>query len=137
MVAAEVLRLAADPRQVDEFIKKRAAGEGGSGDGARSAELERLDGEISRVMDLYQYDQLIPVEEVAERLEKLHAERTGLLPSVGEKVKPFDVEGFKMILRDVHSGWGVLNVKGRRSFLCQLIDKVFIDAEEVSIDWSF
>lgn len=137
MVEAEVLRLAANPGKVDEIIKKRAAEDGSSQSDGKSEEVRRLDEEISRVMDLYQYDTLIPVEEVAARIEKLHAERVRLIPLVDSKVKTFDIEGTKLLLRDIHTGWAVLDVRGRRAFLLQLIDKVLIDAEGVRVEWSF
>lgn len=137
MVEAEVLRYAADPGLVDEYIKNRAADDGDSDAGGRPEEVERIDAEISRLMDLLQYDQLASVGEIAERLGKLHAERLKLLPVDGRPSKSYDVEGAKLLLRDVNTSWHGLDVRGRRVFLLQLIDKIRIDAEGVSVVWSF
>lgn len=139
MVEAEVLRLAEDPSQVDEIIKKRAAGDGGSNvAGGRSEEVQRLDAEIGRLMDLLQHDQLASVGEIAERISQVHAERMKLVPSFREIVPgQYDVGAAKMLLRDIRFGWSRLDMRGRRSFLLQLIDSVQINAVEVRVVWSF
>lgn len=136
MVEAEVLRLAADPAKADEIAKKRAADEGDSA-GDISEEVQRLDAEIGRLMDLLQHDQLASVGEIADAIAKAHAERTRLLPRSKKKPRLFDIEGFKVILRDVDFGWGEADLRGRRSFLLQLVDGIQIDASGgVRVVWS-
>lgn len=136
MVVAEVLRVARDPELVEEIIKKRAAGDGDS-DSSVSSELIRLDNEINRLMDLLQYDQLSSVGAIAERIDKVHAERMQLLPMINaDAPKQSDVQGFKMMLRDVAFSWDDASVRGRRAFLFQLIDGIFINAEGLRIEWS-
>lgn len=139
MVTAEVLALASDPSQVDEVIKKRAAVEGGSTVAAGvSEELERLDSEIGRLMDLLQHDQMASVGEIAERIAILHAERTRLDPGLRETVpRQYGVETSKGLLLDIHYGWSSFDLKGRRAMLLQLIDGVHISTEGIRVDWSF
>lgn len=139
MVEAEVLRLAEDPSQVDEIIKKRAAREGDSQAAGRSGEkVRQLDQEIGRLMDLLQHDALASVGEIAERIEKVHAERMKLVPSLRENVpRQFDVGAAKVLLHDIRFGWARLDLRGRRSFLLQLIDRVQINAEDIRVLWSF
>ena len=138
MVEAEVLRLAADPSQVDEIVKKRAAEESDSVSGAAPEEVRRLDAEINRLMDLLQHDSLVSVGEIAERIEKVHTERMNLVPRLREFVPgQFDVEAMKALLHDIRFGWSALDMRGRRSFLLQLIDGVHIGAEGVRVVWSF
>lgn len=139
MVEEEVLRLASDPSQVDELIKKRAAGEGGSKKAAdKSVEVQKLDDEISRLMDLLQHDQLATVEDIADRISKVHAERMALTPSAREIVpRQYDVGAAKSLLHDIRYGWPELDLRGRRAFLLQLIDDVQIDAGGIDISWSF
>lgn len=138
MVEAEVLLLAEDPSKVDEIIKKRAADDGGSSAAGSSVEVERLDNEISRLMDLLQHDQLVAVEDIAERISQVHAERMKLVPSLREIVpRQYDVEAAKMLLRDIRYGWSRIDMRGRRSFLSQLIDRIQIDTVDVRIVWSF
>lgn len=137
MVEEEVLRLIQEPELVEDVIKKRAAIDGSS-DSSRSVEVERLDAEIDKLMTLLQYDQLTSVEEIAERIAKAHDERMLIMPkSQADAPRYFDVSGFKMVLRDVAFSWEAANLRGRRSFLFQLIDGVYINAEgELRIEWS-
>ena len=139
MVTAEVLALAADPSQVDEIIKKRAADDGGSNVAAGvSEELERLDGEIRRLMDLLQHDQMASVGEVAERIAQLHAERMKLDPGLPKTAtRQYDVETSKGLLLDIHYGWSSFDLRGRRAMLLQLIDGVQISDEGIRVIWSF
>ena len=139
MVEAEVMKLAKDPRQVDALIKKRAAkGGGDSNSDSRSTEIQRLDQEIGRLMDLLQHDTQVPVEEIAERIGKAHAERMRIAPvSEVDAARTFDIDGFKDVLRDVAFSWQENSLRGRRAFLFQLIDGIHINAEGVRIEWSF
>lgn len=139
MVEAEVLFLAEDPSRVDELIKKRAADDDGSKVAAGiSEEVERLDGEIARLMDLLQHDQMQSVGEIADRISKVHAERMKLAPSLREDVpRHYDVEGAKLLLNDIRFGWSRLDLRGRRSYLFQLIDGIHINAGGIRIRWSF
>lgn len=88
-------------------------------------------------MDLLKDDQLVSVEEIATRIKDVHAQRTRLQPVISEDVKSYNVDGFKLLLRDVNFGWSELDIRGRRAFLVQLIDQIHVNAEGVSIDWSF
>ena len=136
MVEAELLRVANDPELMDEIIKKRAAEDGSSMD-SKSSEVERLDKEINNLMDLLQYDQLQSVGEIAERIEKVHAERMAIMPKIkADAPRQFDIMGFKNILRDVAFSWDSASVRGRRSFLFQVIDGVYVNAEGLRIEWS-
>ena len=140
MVEAEVLKLAQDPEQVNELIKKRAArGGGDSNADSSSMEIQRLDREIGRFMDLLTSDDsLTSVQEIAERIAKLHSERIALAPVIEEKRDVYSSEGAKLLLYDIRSSWNDLNIRGRRSFLFQLIDKVNISIDgKISIDWAF
>lgn len=137
MVEAEVLRLAADPAQVDELIKKRAAGDGDSLAAGKSEEAQRLDAEIGRLMDLLQHDSLASVGEIADRISEVHTERMKLDPRRDNVPRHYDVEAAKALLHDIRFGWSALDLRGRRAFLFQLLDSIRIDAEGVRIVWSF
>ena len=138
MVVYEVMTLAADPAQVEALIKKGAAGDGGSNAAGVSEELNRLDGEISRLMDLLQHDQVASVGDIAERISKVHAERSRLSSFVRDRVpRHYDVEVAKGLLYDVRYVWSGLDVRGRRAFLLQLIDGVHIGDEGIRVSWSF
>lgn len=137
MVEAKVLHLAANPSELDEIIKKRAAEDGSSNTGHRSGEYDRLTREINDLMDLLQHDSLASVEEIAERIGIAHAERMRLVPEVRVDVpKQYDVNGLRSVLRDVAFGWKGADIRGRRVLLFQLVDSVRINGGEVRIEWS-
>ena len=139
MVEAEVLLLAENPSQVDEIIKKRAAGDDGSDFDSRSGEIEQITNEIEALMDLLSAnDSMVNVGEIAERIAKKNDERMKLSPIVGSGLRSYDSEGAKLLLRDIHSAWCSLDMRGRRSFLVQLIYKIHINAEgKGRIEWFF
>lgn len=141
MVEAEVLALAADPSKLQEIVKKRTTDNGGSSGGkssnSRSEEIRRLDAEIGRLMDLLQHDSLSDVGDIAERIQAVHAERMKLLP-LSQKVeaREYDLDGFRALIQDISFSWASSDLRGRRSFLLQLIDGVHIDGSGLRIDWS-
>ena len=138
MVVFEVISLAANPAQVDALIKKEAAGDGGSLDAGVSEEIKRLDGEISRLMDLLQHDQVASVGDIADRISKIHDERTKLGSGIQESVpRHYDVEMVKGILYDIRYVWSSLDVRERRAYLVQLFDGVHISDEGIRVSWSF
>lgn len=138
MVVYEVMTLASNPAQVDVLIKKEAAGDSGSVDAGVSEEIKRLDGEISKLMDLLQYDQVASVGDIAERISKIHDERTKLGSVMRESVpRHYDVEVVKGYLYDIRYVWSSLDVRGQRSYLLQLIDGVHVKDEGIRISWSF
>ena len=138
MVVHEVLSLAANPSQVDVLIKKEAAGDGGSDAAGVSEEVNRLDKEIEKLMDLLQYDQVASVGDIAERIAKVHAERMQLDPVPREMApRKYDVEIIKGILYDVRYVWSSLDVRARRSYLLQLLDGVHISDGGIRVSWSF
>lgn len=140
MVEKDVLSLAADPSQLQEIIKKRATTDGDSANGKtsnyRSEVVRQLDAEIGRLMDLLQQDSQ-DVGEIAERIQAIHTERMSLLPlSQKAGAKEYDLDGFRALLQDISFGWASSDLRGRRSFLLQLIDGVYIDGRGIRIDWS-
>lgn len=139
MVVHEILTLAANPSQVDALIKKEAAGDGGSFVAAGvSEEINRLDGEISRLMDLLQHNQVASVGDIADRISQVHAERMKLDPGPQEMApRKYDAEVAKGLLYDLRFGWSSFDVKSRRAFLIQLIDGVQVGDNGISIAWSF
>lgn len=138
MVETEVLRLAENPAGLDEIIKKRAADGSGSDAAGVTEVLQRLDGEIRRLMDLLQHDQMASVGEIAERIAQLHAERSKLDPGLRETAtKQYSVETSKGLLLDIHYGWSSFDLRGRRAMLLQLIDGVHISDEGIRVTWSF
>ncbi len=136
IIKKEVLRLAKNPKLVDEIIKKRAA-KGSSNSDSKSEEIKQYDREISRLMDSLSHDALESVGEIAAQIAELHAEKMKLVSLRDYVPRHYNVEAAKMLLSDIRYGWSKLDNRGRRSFLFQLIDKIQINTEEISISWSF
>lgn len=137
MVEAEVLALASDNSQISQ-IRKKASQEGSSVATVSSEEIKRLDDEISRLMDLLQYDSLAQVEDIALRIEAAHNKRSSLMPQVTDSDSSvFDIEIVKEVLRSVLFSWNHIDIRGRQSFLAQLIDQVQITTEGIRVVWSF
>ena len=134
MVEAEVLALASDL----SLIKKKASQEGSSVATESIEEITRLDNEISRLMDLLQYDSLVSVEDIALRIEAAHNKRSNLIPKSSENGSyGYDIEMAKEVLRSISYSWNHLDIKGRQALLVQLIDQVQITTEGIRVAWSF
>lgn len=137
MVEAEVLALASDNSKISQ-IRKKASQEGSSVATESIEEIKRLDNEISRLMDLLQYDALVSVEDIALRIEAAHNERSSLIPKSSENGSyGYDIEMAKEVLRSISYSWNHLDTKGKQSFLVQLIDQVQITTEGIRVVWSF
>lgn len=141
VVESRVKELIENPRRINEIIKKSRAENDSAKENLSSAIKEELDGinaEIDRLMDLYKHDQ-VPVAEIASRIEVLHHKKIELSPMLGKAAdnpnKSFHVEGVKLMLRGVE--WDVIPFERRRHILRQLIDTVVIDEGVVNIQWSF
>ena len=137
MVEAEVLALASDISQISN-IRKKASQTGSSVATVTSEEIKRLDDEISRLMDLLQYDSLAQVEDIAVRIEEAHNKRSSLIPQVTDSGSSgYDIEIVKEVLRSVSFSWNHIDIKGKQSLLAQLIDQVQITTEGIRVVWSF
>lgn len=141
VVENKVKELIANPRLINEFIKKSRAENDSAKENLSSTlrgELDGINAEIDRLMDLYKHDQ-VPVAEIASRIEVLHRKKMELSPKLGivaeSPYKSFHTEGIKLMLRGVT--WDDMQLERKRHFLRQLIDTIVIDGGSVNIQWSF
>lgn len=136
-----------DPQKFDELIKKSRALKKDSAtekemklaDNIRG-EIDSIENEINRLMDLYQHDQL-PVETIAEKIDSLHRRKVGLVELVSETdTKPnkdFYVEAARLLIRGMNGeDWYSFATSRKRHILRQLIDRIEID-EDINIVWSW
>ena len=140
IVENQVKEVIEKPQLISEYIKKGRA-ENDSASHQKTAYIEEIDSintQISRLMDLYKDDR-VPVGEIAQQIEALHNRKMELSPrsKQDEKgpVKPFFVESLKLMIRGVL--WDELPIERKRHLLRQLIDTIDIDGENVSIKWAF
>lgn len=104
-------------------------------------QIESLDKQIDRVMDLYQVGTL-PVDLLNERIKKLHEEKSHLSDLLADEVMNTNesvVEEEARAYLDTLSGvWDKADICQRREILSVLVDRIWIFSDEtVKIDWSF
>lgn len=125
MVEAELFRFADNPG----FLHKKRAAR------SSSDEVRHLDEEISRLMALYQHDDLADIDKIAESIQALHKKRMGLVP---EKLEA-DQQSYgelKVKLRNAKRAWLEDNImSNRRTLLLDLVDEIRVGDPEITIDW--
>ena len=107
-------------------------------------EINQLNGEISRLMDLYQTnDDTLQVDNVAERINELYQKKITLINMYKTDNKDFkrdfSVESAKLIIADIVKAATVNeeNLQFIRYSLMRLLKKITIDEGKVTFHWSF
>lgn len=128
--------LANNPMEFNKLTKKKKAATNSSPETNKN-ELENINAEISRLMDLYQYDQ-VPVGEIAVRIEELHDHKMKIMDRVpvGNSLN-FDFEGAKLLMKDIPSIWDISDIAHKRHVLQQLINRINLDGDDILVNWSF
>lgn len=126
MVEAELLRFSDAPGLVH---KKRAAE-------SSSEEVQRLDGEISKLMDLYQRDEITDIDQIANKIQELHRKRMGILKDKQTEANQQSFGELKSKLRDARRTWVEdESVGSRRALLLDLVDEIQVGNSEITIEW--
>lgn len=126
MVEAELLRFSDAPGLVH---KKRAAE-------SSSQEVQRLDGEISKLMDLYQRDEITDIDQIANKIQELHRKRMGILKDKQTEANQQSFGELKSRLRDARRTWVEdESVGSRRALLLDLVDEIQVGNSEITIEW--
>lgn len=127
MVEAELLRFSDAPGLVH---KKRAA------ESSSSEEVQRLDGEISKLMDLYQRDEITDIDQIANKIQELHRQRMGILKDNQTEANQQSFGELKSKLRNARRTWVEdESVGSRRSLLLDLVDEIQVGNSEITIEW--
>ena len=106
-------------------------------------EINRLNGEISRLMDLYQTnDVTLQVDNVAERINELYQRKITLINMYqsDEKVlkRNFSVESAKLVIADIMAATeNEDKLQFIRYSLMRLLKRITIDGEKITLHWSF
>lgn len=126
MVEAELLRFSDAPGLVH---KKRAAE-------SSSEEVQRLDGEISKLMDLYQRDEITDIDQIANKIQELHRKRMGILKDKQTEANQQSFGELKSKLRNARRTWVEdESVGSRRALLLDLVDEIQVGNSEITIEW--
>ena len=139
IVYKEIKRLAKNQNLIRNM--KKEPPKFGSSSNAVHEEIDGINQEIGRLMDLYQQnDQLVQVGEIAERIDDLYQRKVSLLkvsPSDGVCVRGFSKERAVLIVSDLLAAMRESNIDFVRYSLLQLIDRIEVDEENVYFFWSF
>lgn len=140
IVYDEVKRLSYNPHLLYELKNPPEEAEGN--DDTVQEEIDKINGEISRLMDLYQVnDSTIKVEDVANRIDELYQDKVNLLNKSVHKVnrhtKLFTVENARLLLSDLPAAIREGNTDIVRYSLLRLLDGIEVDGDSVYFRWSF
>lgn len=139
VVEKEILNLASDRTKVVAMIKKNNMGMENTGV-LLNNKINRLQKQIERLMDLYQDDK-IPLLEISSRIQKLHNEKLSLeemLLEQNKKDRPV-MDGQKVfnLLDTVSQSWITATMEEKRSIVQSLIIRVWVDWDDIKIEWAF
>lgn len=143
VVDYEVRRLIFDQNALGRLVRKKETlvlepedhGE------AIRRQIESLDKQIERMMDLYQAG-TIPVDMLNERIKKLYEEREQLSASIGPESSldgtSMEEEEARAYLDTLADIWDLADIPQKREILSVLVDRIWINADDtVKIDWAF
>lgn len=144
VVDYEVRRLIFDPKALGRLVrtKEERPLDPDDHEEAVRRQLDALDKQIERIMDLYQAG-TIPVELLNDRIKALYDERSQLSSSLSS-VQPDDsstsmAESEARDYLDTLAGiWDKADIPQKREILSVLVDKIWISADNsIKIEWAF
>lgn len=145
VVYKEVKMLADNPHLLYKLKKIPPAATGGKSDTVQE-EIDKISGEISHLMDLYQTnDNTIKVEDIAQRIDELYQKKVNLLSKINSNndavsnryTKVFNIESARFIIADLQAAMREGNMDIVRYSLLRLLDGIEIDGETAHFLWSF
>ena len=145
LVYKEIKRLADNPHLLYKLKKTPPAATGGESDTVQE-EIDKISGEISHLMDLYQTnDNTIKVEDIAQRIDDLYQKKVNLLSKINSNndavsnryTKVFNIESARFIIADLQAAMREGNMDIVRYSLLRLLDGIEIDGGTAHFLWSF
>ena len=104
-----------------------------------TTEIEKLNGQISRFMDLYSLG-MLPIEEISAKIQPLNEQRNALereLESVSNEVPIMTEEEVADVVSSFNDVLSRGNIDEVRLVLETLIDRIELDNDDVYIHWKF
>jgi site-specific DNA recombinase len=133
-VEAEIFKLAADKDYFYSCVEKPAEERDNKGIQKRLVEIEK---QIEKLMELYQFDK-IPIEQLSNKIDKLHNEKKELSQITDEKPREVaDISGIEDLLAELPVIWEYSDLGERQQMLSVLIKQIFIDNDDIKIEWNF
>lgn len=125
----EIRKLSIDPTLLEEEQTK-------DNSSAITKEIERIDEQISRLIDLYSVGS-IPIEDIQTRVEDLDRKKDLLsdeLESINERMTSDEVMALVTSFSDALE---LGTFDGIRELLFSLIDRIELDGDDIDIHWNF
>lgn len=126
MIFDQIRQLSLDPDYVPDQIPEEDNTE------ILLQEISRIEKQISRLLDLYGLDQL-PMDQLQQKIAELSARKSNLEKQLKVPVKRVDRRDIVDLAKVLNSG----SFEEIRTVLFELIDKIYLDGEDVEIHWNF
>ncbi|WP_035050306.1 recombinase family protein [Carnobacterium jeotgali] len=103
-----------------------------------ASQLSKLDKQISKLLDLLQNDKM-PFEAVSKRLETLNSDRKTILDEIDnlEEEPKLAISEAKRLITSVDESFDNLELVQKRKIIHNLINKITITGDDITIQWSF
>lgn len=126
MIFDQIRQLSLDPDYVPEQEQVK------DNSGILTQEIFHIDRQISRFLDLYGLDQL-PMDQLQQKIAELSARKNQLEKQLKVPVKRVDRRDIVDLAKALSSG----SFEEIREVLFELIDKIYLDGDDVEIHWKF
>jgi site-specific DNA recombinase len=134
LIIENIKTLRHNPEHVDEIFKNKQE-QPTVDDATIKKRLKAIKGEKSRLMDLYQINE-IPIEDIKGRMGTLQQEEDTLGNQLSKNEIPTTTRNnFESVLRGVESILQGNSLDEKRLFVSSLIEKIILDDEHVQINW--
>ncbi len=141
IVENEILKLSSSRESLNSLFDSEV----NDSDNARqrkllSGRISKIDRQISKLMDLYSLDSL-PFESLTTKINALHLEKK----SLEEEIRKYEIKQYSEIeisnawnlLEGLEDKWTELEISEKRRILQSLVNRILINGEEITIEWSF
>jgi site-specific DNA recombinase len=132
LVLGEVEKLRLDP----EALKKRKPKDPAPERDLIEKRVETLTRQIRRLMDLYSLE-TFSIEDIAEKIKPLEDERRNLRGLLKNAPKNSPEKDVGKIIETLSEALQASDLTRKRALIQQLIDKIELDGEDVTIFWNF
>lgn len=126
MIFDQIRQLSLDPDYVPEQEQVK------DNSGILTQEISHIDRQISRLLDLYGLDQL-PMDQLQQKISDLSARKSNLEKQLKVPVKKMKRSEVIDLAKALSSG----SFEEIREVLFELIDKIYLDGDDVEIYWNF
>lgn len=137
-ILGEIKKLAIDPAYVDQVRENKPVNNAAEKAKAISAEIAKVDSQISKMMDLYALG-TIDIDAINDKVASLSSTKSRLTAELDSLAVPADDE--VMTTKQIRDMAGLIKkaktTEQKREVIASLIYSIEIDGENVTIHWKF